>query len=205
MEEKVKNEYEFHEEWLELEKYQFKIMTVITVLADNNRAFRGKLSELCKEMSIQASGGNTKKIKNTLDCLCEQGYITILQDKDIYNVSLARAAEQSKKITTIKKSWYKLIREAKKNGKTDAAWETMLKVFVVLLDYTEKNTEDLHTYKEIAEKIGVQQTTVRRCVEGICAIDFVDFEIMREVVNVKDEEGKYTGLGQHYFRGVNFK
>ncbi|MBQ4058382.1 MAG: hypothetical protein IJD40_05565 [Lachnospiraceae bacterium] len=205
MEEKVKNEYEFHEEWLELEKYQFKIMTVITVLADNNRAFRGKLSDLCKEMSIQASGGNTQKIRSTLDCLCEQGYLTIMKDEDIYNISLKRAAEKSKKVTIIKKAWYDLIKETKSNREIEAAWENLLKVFVVLLDYTEQNNDDLHTYKEIAKRIGASTTTIGRCVDAICSIDFVDFQIMRDVVNVANKQGQIKGKGQHYFRGMIFK
>ena len=42
------SELEFAEEWLELEKYHFKILAVVTILADEKRAFRGKISDLCE-------------------------------------------------------------------------------------------------------------------------------------------------------------
>ena len=54
----MEEELEFFEEWLSLEKYHFKILTMITVLADNKRAFRGKLSDLCQNLSIQNSSVN---------------------------------------------------------------------------------------------------------------------------------------------------
>ena len=41
-----KQELEFLEEWFLLEKYEFKVLTIITVLSDNKRAFRGKLNEI---------------------------------------------------------------------------------------------------------------------------------------------------------------
>ena len=88
MEEK---ELEFAEEWLELEKYHFKILTIVTILADEQRAFRGKLSDLCENIGIQNSSANRAKIKNSLTILAENDYIRLIIDKDIYTVSLAQA------------------------------------------------------------------------------------------------------------------
>lgn len=85
----MEEEIEFLEEWLALEKYNFKIITMITVLADNQRAFRGKLSDLCQSLSIQASSPNLKNIKAALAYLENNGYINIMIDKDIYTISLA--------------------------------------------------------------------------------------------------------------------
>ena len=39
---------EFSQQWLTLDKYPFKIITMVTVLADNQKAYRGKLSDLCQ-------------------------------------------------------------------------------------------------------------------------------------------------------------
>lgn len=61
-----KEELEFLEEWFLLKKYEFKLLTIITILSDNKRAFRGKLSDLCNELSISNCSKNKETIKNSL-------------------------------------------------------------------------------------------------------------------------------------------
>ena len=51
----MEKELEFCEEWLLLRKYYFKLLTVVTVLADNKKAFRGQLKDLCEYLQIQPS------------------------------------------------------------------------------------------------------------------------------------------------------
>ena len=43
----TQNEAEFEFEWLLRQKYEFKILTLIAVLADNNLAYRGTLNDMC--------------------------------------------------------------------------------------------------------------------------------------------------------------
>lgn len=165
MEEK---ELEIAEEWLTLEKYHFKIMTIATVLADENRAYRGKLSELCEQLNIQNSSANIAKIKSSLQLLSEQNYIKLIVDHDIYTISLAKSIEKSKNIKRIKKAWYNLIRESQK---TDS-WVNTFKVFLILIEL--KNTE-ICTYAEIGKRIGISKGTVSNCIKVLKTIDFKDF------------------------------
>ena len=58
------NEIEFCEEWLSLKKSHFKIIAVATVLADNKRAFRGSLNDLCAEIGVNPSSVNKRNIKS---------------------------------------------------------------------------------------------------------------------------------------------
>ena len=76
-----KQELEFLEEWFLLEKYEFKVLTIITVLSDNKRAFRGKLNDLCNELSISACSKNKDKLKNSLTFLEQNDYIKVIDDK----------------------------------------------------------------------------------------------------------------------------
>ena len=100
---------EFSQEWLTLDKYQFKILTMVTVLADNQKAYRGKLSDLCQYLSIKPVTGNINNIKSTLTSLTGNGYVNIMIDKDIYTISLSKAAEKKEDIIKIKRAWYKTI------------------------------------------------------------------------------------------------
>ena len=82
-------ELEFSKEWLSLEKYHFKILTMVTVLADNQKAYRGKLADLCQYLSIKPSSVNIHNIKASLDYLVLNNYVNTMTDKDIYTISLS--------------------------------------------------------------------------------------------------------------------
>lgn len=199
----MNEELEFWEEWLTLEKYNFKIITMVTVLADNQRAFRGKLSSLCQSLSIQPSAPNLKNIKSALAYLENNRYINIMIDKDIYTISLAKAAEGSKNIIKIKRAWYKLIRETK----STAAWENVLKVFLVLLEEPQGRNKAI-TYEQISALVKCSKATVERAIKTICSIDFKDFKFQKDIIKEKYDTGNgkvYRTLGTVYIQGINFE
>lgn len=151
---------EFAAEWLELERYNFKILTIATILADENRAYRGKLSEFCEHIGIQNSSANISKIRNSLGMLADNDYIRLIVDKDIYTISLANSMEKSKNIIQIKRAWYKLIRD----NQNKASWENTLKVFLILL---EMPRDKIITYADIGNMIGVKTQTVKNCMNTL--------------------------------------
>ena len=191
---------EFSTECLSLEKYHFKILTMITVLADSKAAFRGKISDLCHSLSIQTSSGNITKIKSSLDFLTKSNYINILVDKDIYTVTLTKAAESNKNIIKIKNAWYKLIKETP----SEAAWENMLKVFLVLIELPSCEDKPI-TYKEIGDIIKCSKSTVQRAVKTICNIDFKDFKFIKDVKKERLNDGSYRTTGTIYTQGIFFE
>ena len=196
----MEEEIEFLEEWLLLEKYHFKILTMITVLADNKRAFRGKLSDLCHSLSIQNSSVNIAKIKTTLISLAEDNYINTIIDKDIYTISLTKSEEMSKNVIKIKRAWYQLIRETK----STAAWESVLKVFLVLIELPQGKDETV-TYEEIGNIIKCSKSTVERAIKTICSIDFKDFKFQKEIIKERLNNGSYRTIGTIYKQGIYFE
>lgn len=196
----MNEEIEFYNEWLSLEKYHFKILTMITVLADNKRAFRGKISDLCQNLSIQNSAVNAAKIRATIELLTEEKYIHTLIDKDIYTITLTKSAESSKNIIKIKKAWYQLIRDTK----STAAWENVLKVFLVLIELTE-NKEKIITYEKIGGILKCSKSTVERAVKTLCSIDFKDFRFQKETLKAKTPEGEYRTMGTVFTQGIYFE
>lgn len=69
------DEIEFTKEWLSLDKYPFKIITVITILADNNGTFQGNLKDICKELRIQYNQSSKNRILTALTDLTQENYI----------------------------------------------------------------------------------------------------------------------------------
>ena len=148
-------EIEFPEEWLELQNYHFKLLAITTILADEKKAFRGTINDLCDFLEFGHSSGNKSKIKGCLEVLAESEQIKLIVDKDIYTVSLSKAIEKSKKVTKIKKVWYKLIKEQCKAS--SCSWESALKVFLVLYDLSQT---EVWTYKEIGQRVGLGKSTL---------------------------------------------
>ena len=179
------------EEWLELKKYDFKILVITTILADEKRAFRGKLSVLCEYLEIGNSSANKNKIKSSLSFLEENNFIKTIVDKDVYTISLSKSIENTKHIISIKKAWYKLIR----NNSGDASWENVLKVFFKII---ELRNDQLITYQEIGETLGIKVNTVANCIKAIEKINFEDFIIRSNTHIKRREDGTYVTLGKTY-------
>ena len=194
----TKEEYEFFEDWYTLEKYTFKILSVVTILADEKRAYRGTLNDFCKFLEIQSSSANKQKIKETLEWLAANNYTRVITDNNIYTISLAATAEKNTKIIKIKTAWYMLIRT--NSGKD--SWANTLKVFLKLVDMS---SDDTITYKKLGELLNMSVATVQRCVKTIASIDFVDFRIFPRPINKKDISGNYCGLGMVYQKMIIFE
>lgn len=77
---KEKENFKFHEELLSLKKYDFRLLSMNTILADSNRVFRGTLSELCKELDIQSSSANKNTMKKNLNNLAAANLVNIMVD-----------------------------------------------------------------------------------------------------------------------------
>lgn len=199
-----KETFDFFEEWFPLENYPFKILAVITILADNQRAFRGTLKQFCEELNIGTSSVNLQQMKKTLIILAEKDYIQLMQDENIYTISLAKAASKSKNIIKIQKAWYVLIREyhADKSNNCQTSWENILKVFLLLLEIQDNQP---HTYKEFAERLNISESTVSRCIRALKKINFKDFGIDIQVVKEKAADGSYHTQGTTYTQFIKFE
>lgn len=193
-----RKEFEILEEWLSLEKAEFRMLSLIAILSDSNRAFRGTLSTLCKELSIGASTVNKERLKNNLYQLAAADLITIIKDNNVYTISLAKAAEKSKNIIKIKKAWYQLI----KDTPSEAAWENVLKVFIKLLEFAPAS---IHKEQEIADELNISVSTVKRAIKTLKQIDFQDFRFKIEPKIEKLADGKFRTLGNTYSQAIIFE
>ena len=65
-------ELEFEKDWLSVEKLEFKLLTLITVLADSHLAYRGTLSDMCSFLGLATQNYRTnQKIKVAIQNLAD--------------------------------------------------------------------------------------------------------------------------------------
>lgn len=193
----MEDELIFSKEWFMLEKYHFKILAIITELADNTGTFKGELTIFCENLSIQNSSGNKNKIKSALNYLANNDYITISEDKKIYTIKLSDIAEKTYQYK-LKRTWYNQLRTAANK----VSWENLLKVFLALLDIS-KVPENILTYKQIGEFTNCSVSTVGRAIKIIANLQFGCFRILIKPVKKKCGE-IYITIGTIYEQALIF-
>lgn len=193
----MEDELIFSKEWFMLEKYHFKILAVITELADNTGTFKGELTAFCKNLSTQNSSGNKNKIKSALNYLANNNYITMSEDKKIYTITLSDISEKTYQYK-LKRTWYNQLRTAA--NKT--SWENLLKIFLILLDLS-KVPDNIVTYKQIGELTNCSVSTVGRAMKTIANLQFGCFRILIKPVKKKCGE-IYITIGTIYEQALIF-
>jgi predicted DNA-binding protein YlxM (UPF0122 family) len=192
---KTEDEIIILDEWLDMDKAFFRLLTVISVLADNNLAFRGTIKELCQEIGIQPSPRNKENVAKVITHLEKNEYAKVIHDEGVYTISLAAAAEKSSNVKKIKKAWYQLI----KDTDSEAAWESILKVFVFLLS----TPQDLYlSQTDIADSLNISKSTVGRCIRTIKTLKFPyepsSLVLKTDELKQKSENGVVRSFGTKY-------
>lgn len=191
--------------WLTVEKLEFKILVMASVLAMNNRAFLGTIADITNYLGIANNRSNKSKINEALSKLTRQGFIVRVNDKENIIIALSYDAKNNSKVISIQRTWIDIIRQYNPSKKDDrVAWETILRVFIYLLGNCGKG---IIKYKQIASDLSLSESTVKRAVKALCNIDFGNIQVEKERVLDKKDIGNrtiYQCLGTQFTIMINF-
>lgn len=187
-------------DWLTTQNYQFKILVMIAVLAENHLAFRGKLKDMCDFLGVSNQAANTKKIKDAIEALVKSGDILVIREGHTWTLTLSVKAERKQKIIKIKKAWVSLIQQHKAPKDKEVTWENILKVFVYLC----ADKKEVKDYKIIADELNLSFEIVKRAVYALDGIEFGDITFKRKLAWFKDNNDQFKVSGQKFDIGYNF-
>lgn len=145
----------FEKEWLTLEKYNFKLLTLVSVLAQNHLAYRGTVADMCQYLGVANQTKNRKAITEAIAHLEGKGMVKTMLDGKIYTVTLSVKAEKKKDVIVIQKKWIEMVQDIKTKGVT---WDNVLRVWLYLI----ANEEEIITSKKIAEDLQMNEKMVKR-------------------------------------------
>ena len=185
-------------DWLTVKNYEFKILVMVTCLAERDRAYRGTLSKMCNFFGVQKSGKTNEKIKQAIYSLAEKGDLTFIADGENWILSLSTKAEKKPKIIRIKKAYIYTIKQYKAANKNNSvAWDNVLKVFIYLYS---GDDEQIRTYAQIAKVLDVSETIVKNAVKALTTIEFEnDLVVKKKIARVKCiETNEYITVGTKY-------
>ena len=179
------HEAEFDKEWLSMEKYDFKILTLIAVLAENKLAYRGKIKDMCEFLGVAAGNSRTNRaIKDAIEKLEKEEYIDVIKRGQIYTLTLRD--NHSRTIIKIQKKWIAIVKSL--NGKQNS-WDTILRVWLYLID----NQREIITTKDIAADLQLSEKTIGN-VKKILVEDLKAIKCTNRAKKI--DERTYIKLGQ---------
>ena len=177
----------FEKEWLKLEKYNFKLLTLVAVLAQNHLAYRGTVAEMCDYLGINNQTKNRKAITTAIAHLEEKGMVkTILDNNKVYTITLSVKAEKKKDVIVIQKKWIEMVQGLKSRG---VSWDNVLRVWLYLI----ANEEEIITSKKIAADLGMSKSMVDR-IKIILVSDLKAIKCRNRAKKIS--EGNFQKLGQ---------
>ena len=159
----TQNEAEFEFEWLLRQKYEFKILTLIAVLADNNLAYRGTLNDMCDFFGVRSNDSrNRRSIKAAIDQLETDGLLKHIEDGKTLTLTLSKKGEQRKRVIRIQKEWVEIAKNYK-SEENSISWMNLLKVWLYLID----NKEEVIKTSAVAEELNLSKDSVTRAKKAL--------------------------------------
>ena len=175
----------FEKEWLKLEKYNFKLLTLVAVLAQNHLAYRGTVAEMCEYLGIANQTKNRKAITTAIAQLESKGMVKTILDGKVYTITLSVKAEKKKDVIIIQKKWIEMVQGLT----TGVTWDNVLRVWLYLI----ANEEEIITSKKIAADLGM----TKRMVDRIKVVLVNDLQAIKcRNRSKKISEGNFKSLGQ---------
>ena len=158
----LEKEAEFDYDWLTKEDYQFKILALLAVLADNHLAYRGTLADMCDFLGVARGNSRTNgKIKEAIEQLETDKLLHKIIDGRTYTLTLSKKAEKQRRIIKIKNQWVLVAKNYSQmlNKSESVSWEKLLKVWLFLLDRGNDTTPITST--AIAAALKMKEGTVK--------------------------------------------
>lgn len=171
----------FDIEWLSLPKAEFKMLFMI---ADIGQSL-GNASDMCRYFNRSLQSKNKNKLREALESLAEQKIIDLKNYKNNYVAILLNPILEENKVCIKRKYITEILHH---NYTQEVAWETVLKVYIWLLD----NGKSLFTNRQISVCIGVSESTVTEAKNALKALGAFDIE----KVTIKEGEQFYRCVGQ---------
>lgn len=171
------------------EKLAFKILIMVSILADNNLAYRGTLNDISKELgySGKADTRRNARIKTAILNLEAAGLIKSIKDDNIYTITLSKSAQR--KVIRIARSTVRIIRETLMGEKNGFDWSYTLKVLLDIynrFDINDRTQTELY-YGQIANDLNI---TTKQVGNAIKQLERFNAVIIEKSYSVREINGK---------------
>lgn len=152
---------------LEMSKNEFKLITMVLALRNDNKLYSGTIKDMCDFLGVGSDSRNKKNILNALSNLTSQGILRYDVERNFYTIRLDLKCTE-KEIIQLDREWLETIKIYKASTtNTSVDWSNLLKVFLYLIDH---NDEIINT-TTIASKVDLSCSIVNKALAAIKEIN----------------------------------
>lgn len=152
---------------LEMSKNEFKLVTMVLALRNDNKLYSGTIKDMCEFLGIGSDSRNKKNILNALNNLTSQGILRYDVERNFYTIRLDLKCTE-KEIIQLDKEWLETIKIYKASTtNTSIDWSNLLKVFLCLID----NNNNIIDSATIARKVDLSCSIVNKALAAIKEIN----------------------------------
>ncbi len=192
----------FYHEWLDVADYELKLLILTSILAENNLAYRGNLTNMCEWLGVKQNANNNSNIKRAIESLENKGLIFYKLDGRIYTITISERGMKDKKIVRIRKAWVSAFKKYNKDGNNNRIdknisidWIKILRVFVYL--YSKKMNKPIKI-EDIAMDLNVSKTTASNAIKAIQSCELCGIRMYKNTIRncvMKDGDPTYYNVG----------
>ena len=163
-------EFEFNKKWLDTTDYELKILMLISILAENNLAYRGSLKNMCEWLNLRPHADAYKKIQKAIETLVKKKYVHHIQEGRTHTLSISNRGLADKRSIKVRKVWIETIRDYKSQlpeSLLSVEWSKLVKVFICCLC----DNGDIRTILDRAEELQISKDTFSRSLQILAQLD----------------------------------
>lgn len=204
-----------YDEWLKTKGYEFKILIIISMLANTEGVFKSNLKQMSEWLGVKPNTNTNKNIKQAIQKLNERKYLNCKQEGRTFYLSINIKNLRNNTSTQVKKEWvntFKSYNKDENNNRIDKNisidWSNILKVFTIFY----KKTYILAKQEQIAGYLKIDNQTLKNAVKAIKNCDLGNIVLKTNIQHwtLKQPNGKYYTLynrvkGIEYLIGINFE
>ena len=189
-----------NQDWTYIKNYEFKLLIMVAILAEDHLAFWGPMEDICKFLGIKERTRVRDDIKKALSALVAKNQLIVTEKNGYYTLSLdPTILKDSPKQLVLKKTWINTIKDYKSEDKNrSVAWENTLRVFLYLCD--NEHTLEAISYKQIAADLGISTGIVSNAITALTNISACigDLGFARKMHYYRTLNGECHNGGQSY-------
>lgn len=151
---------------MDFTKYEFKLLTRVLALKNDNKAYTGTFRDMCEFLCISYSSPSRKKIREALEDLMLKGILRYNCEKTIFTITFDLDCKEEN-VIKLDREWLNTVRQFRaETNKTSVDWSNLLKVFIFLFS----NTDKVFTTKELSEETNLSKDIIARALAAIKTI-----------------------------------
>ena len=118
---------------MELDKYEFKILTMVLALKNDNKIYSGTLKDMCEFLGVSRS--SNKIIKDAIEEMSKKDLLIYVVKGYTWTLIFNDKSLKDKTILDMDLAWLDTIKKYRADKKGyEVDWSNLLKVFIYLID-----------------------------------------------------------------------